>query len=119
MTHKPFKTKRIYEAPADDDGYRVLVDRLWPRGISKEDAQLDEWLKKVAPSSELRKWFDHDPGKFEEFRNRYKVELIDREEPVNKLLEIAGDQPVTLLYAAKDKTHNHAVVLRQFLENRI
>lgn len=108
--------KRIYDEPADDDGYRVLVDRLWPRGVSKEDAQLDEWMKEITPSPELRKWFDHDPDKFEEFKKRYKHELASKDEPVEKLLDLAGDQTVTLLYAAKDETHNHAIVLKEFLE---
>jgi len=108
--------KRIYEEPAEDDGYRVLVDRLWPRGVSKEDAQLDDWMKEITPSPELRKWFDHDPDKFEEFKKRYEHELASKDEPVEKLLDIAGYQKVTLLYAAKDETHNHAIALKEFLE---
>lgn len=107
--------KRIYEEPADEDGCRVLVDRLWPRGVSKEDAQLDEWMKEITPSTELRKWFDHDPGRFEEFKKRYESELAEKTEPVEKLLRMSEDQLVTLLYAAKDKTHNHAIVLKEFL----
>lgn len=117
MYSASFQVKRIYEASADDDGYRVLVDRLWPRGVSKEQAQLDEWLKEIAPSTELRKWFDHDADKFDEFTERYKSELTDREKAVNHLLEMATEQPVTLLYAAKDEDHNHAKVLKEFLNN--
>jgi len=108
--------KRIYEEPADDDGCRVLVDKLWPRGVSKEDAHLDEWNKDVAPSTELRKCFDHDPDKFEGFSQRYKGELTDKEEELRSLLEQTGEK-LTLLYAAKDENHNHAIVLKEFLEN--
>lgn len=111
-----FKTKRIYEEYSEDDGYRVLVDRLWPRGISKEDAKLDEWLKEVAPSTELRKWYGHDIEKFEAFRQRYHAELNEKKEVLNRLLGIAGHQKVTLLYAARDEQHNQAVVLREYLE---
>lgn len=114
--HTNFQIKRIYDEPSDEDGYRVLVDRLWPRGVSKEAAQLDEWLKEITPSPELRKWFDHDPDKFEEFKKRYENELASKDEPVGKLIDIAENQNVTLLYAAKDETHNHAIVLKEFLE---
>jgi len=107
--------KRIYENPEDADGYRVLVDRLWPRGVSKEDAQLDEWCKDIAPSPELRKWFDHDPEKFEDFAKRYKTELAGRKEVVVSLPDITQHQRLTLLYAAKDEEHNHAIVLKEFL----
>ncbi len=116
MYEDSFKAKRIYEKYSEDDGYRVLVDRLWPRGVSKEDAQLDEWLKEIAPSTDLRKWFDHDPDKFEAFSKRYKGELTDREEVVDHLLAKGREQQVTLLYAAKDKEHNHVKVLKEFLE---
>lgn len=117
MSSTSFQIKRIYEEPSDGDGYRVLVDRLWPRGVSKERAQLDQWCKEIAPSTELRKWFDHDAHKFDEFDKRYKGELTDKEEIVNHLLEIASNQPVTLLYAAKDEEHNHALVLKELLDN--
>lgn len=116
MDQPLFQLKRIYEDYSEDDGYRILVDRLWPRGISKEDARLDEWLKTIAPSTELRKWFNHDPEKFEEFAKRYKTELADREEVVESLLNIAQQQQITLLFAAKDEVHNHAVVLKEFLD---
>jgi len=113
----PIQLKRIYEEVGNDDGCRVLVDRLWPRGVSKEAAQLDEWLKEIAPSPELRKWFDHDPDRFDDFRERYRAELSDKKAFAEELLEKAGGQPLTLLYAAKDETHNHAIVLKDFLEN--
>ncbi len=109
-------TKRIYQAYSPDDGYRVLVDRLWPRGVSKEEARLNEWLKNIAPSTELRKWFDHDAQKFDEFYNRYKAELQEKPELVEHLLKVSEDQVVTLLYAAKEEKYNHASVLKEFLE---
>ncbi|MEX0944523.1 MAG: DUF488 domain-containing protein [Balneolaceae bacterium] len=115
MTHQNFQIKRIYEDPADN-GYRVLIDRLWPRGVSKEAAQLDEWMKEITPSPELRKWFDHDPDKFEEFKKRYENELAVKHKLIEKLLNIAENQNITLLYAAKNETHNHAIVLKEFLE---
>ncbi len=116
MDRENIQIKRIYEDASGADGYRVLVDRLWPRGVSKEAAQLDEWLKDISPSPELRKWFNHDPERFEEFKKRYETELAEKEEQVRKLLDMAEKQKVTLLYAAKDETHNHAVVLMEFLE---
>lgn len=115
MDQSPFQLKRIYENYSENDGYRILVDRLWPRGVSKDEARLDEWLKEVTPSTELRKWFDHDPNKFDEFSDRYKGELSQKEEVVDYLLKIAKKQKVTLLYAAKDEKHNHAIVLKEFL----
>ncbi|HEY4269542.1 MAG TPA: DUF488 domain-containing protein [Galbitalea sp.] len=110
-----FTIKRIYEHPSADDGYRVLVDRLWPRGVSKVAAELDEWLKDVAPSTELRVWFDHDPARFPEFMSRYVAELV--ENPAVDALRQRGDggNHVTLLYGAKDPAINHAVVLQGFL----
>ena len=109
--------KRIYESPEAPDGYRVLVDRLWPRGMTKERAALDLWLKDVAPSPLLRKWFGHDPAKFAEFRMRYIAEL-DANAAVDNLRHICAEYPdVTLLYAAKDPQVNHALVLRDYLED--
>jgi uncharacterized protein YeaO (DUF488 family) len=107
--------KRIYDEPAADDGYRVLVDRLWPRGVSKEKARLDVWLKDVAPTPELRTWFGHEPERFKEFAARYQEEL--RANPaVGQLREIIKrHEHVTLLYAAHDPEINHAVVLRDYL----
>lgn len=112
-----FKLKRVYEAPAKDDGYRILVDRLWPRGQRKETAQLDEWNKDIAPSADLRKWFDHQPPRFEAFSARYREELATKGTDLDRLRDIAKTKPVTLLYAAKDEQHNQAVVLKHVLES--
>lgn len=109
------KIKRIYEPKNSNDGYRVLVDRLWPRGISKERAGLDLWLKEIAPTTELRKWFDHDPNKWNEFKKRYKVELVNTT-ATNTLSDLVkSKKDVTLLYAAKDEDHNEAVLIKDFL----
>lgn len=113
------RTKRIYEDPEPEDGTRVLVDRLWPRGVSKEDARLDDWLQSVAPSDELREWFDHDPDRWTEFRRRYRAELEDKEDAVDQLLSYARSGTLTLLYAAADREHNNAVALRDYLEERL
>lgn len=110
------KIKRIYEEPDKDDGYRVLIDRVWPRGISKEFAALDEWNKKVTPSTELRKWFGHDPERFEEFRILYQEELKYQDEELKRLKSIADKQNLTLLYAAKDPEINHATILLDVLK---
>lgn len=117
MSIQKIQIKRVYNEPSQNDGYRVLVDRLWPRGVSKDAAQLDVWMKEIAPSPELRKWFDHDPSKFNEFKKKYEAELAKKQVPVEKLLDIAIDQSVTLLYAAKDEIHNHAIALKEHLEN--
>jgi len=113
---KGVKIKRVYEQAEKDDGYRMLVDRLWPRGLSKEDAHYDEWNKEIAPSPELRKWFGHDKKRFGEFTERYLKELKAKQEELDRILTIAEDKPVTLLYAAKDTAHNHGLVLRDVLE---
>ena len=106
--------KRIYEPPSPADGRRILVDRLWPRGVSKANARLDSWMKDIAPSTELRRWFDHRPERWPEFRRRYIYEL--KENPaLSTLRELAADRPVTLLYAAKDEAHNEAAVLAELL----
>jgi len=112
----PFALKRVYEPASDEDGQRVLVDRLWPRGLTKQKAHLDLWLKDVAPSPDLRKWFHHDESNWDEFRHRYLAEL-DRNAAVAQLRELAGRGRVTLLYGAHDEAHNHAVVLREFLQS--
>ncbi len=112
-----FKTKRAYETPEPADGFRVLVERLWPRGVSKDEAALDLWLKDVAPSPELRKWFGHDPAKWGEFRRRYSKELRHHPDAVNLLEERAAKGPVTLVYGSRDQEHNAAVALRDFLEH--
>jgi uncharacterized protein YeaO (DUF488 family) len=110
--------KRVYDAPADDDGVRVLVDRVWPRGLSKEKARIDHWLKEVAPSTALREWFGHDPARWTEFRRRYRAELKQTPEPLKALHSLVRGKPTTLLYGARDKQHNQAVVLAEILEER-
>ncbi|MFD2762214.1 DUF488 domain-containing protein [Lentibacillus juripiscarius] len=116
------KTKRIYEKVENDDGVRVLVDRVWPRGVSKDAAQLDHWLKEVGPSSELRKWFGHDPDKYEAFKRKYKEELQGgkQQESLQQLKELAKDQnkQLTLLFAAKDEQYNQAKVLKEILDRQ-
>lgn len=109
------RIKRVYEAPAKDDGYRILVDRLWPRGISKEEAHVDEWLKEIGPSNELRKWFGHEPPKYLEFKKRYEQELHGQPELLKHIRDLAKKQRLTLVYSAKDEDHNQAVVLREVL----
>ena len=112
------KLKRAYERPEAEDGFRVLVDRLWPRGVSKEDAALDQWMKEIAPSTDLRKWFDHDPGRWEEFCRRYAEELHENAELVAQLRKLAHHGPITLVYSAHDEAHNDAIVLRDVLLGR-
>ncbi len=115
---KPFTTKRIYEEASDQDGYRILIDRLWPRGISKEKAQLNEWNKEIAPSTELRKWFDHQEERFPEFAKQYQLELKSKGEEIDRLKTIYKQQQLTLLYSAKDEQFNQAVVLCNFLNQK-
>lgn len=105
------KIKRVYEKPDKEDGFRILVDRLWPRGLTKEKASVDLWLKKIAPSTELRKWFGHDPKKWIEFKKRFLHELKENKEPVLLLKEQMKKGMITLVYAAKDEEHNEALVL--------
>ena len=105
------KIKRVYEKPEADDGFRILVDRLWPRGLTKEKAKVDLWLKDISPTTELRKWFGHDPEKWTEFKKRYHAELIKNKEPVSILKEQMKKEDVTLVYGAKDEEHNEAQVL--------
>lgn len=109
------RLKRAYEPPSREDGVRVLVDRLWPRGLRKADAAIDRWLKEVAPSTELRRWFGHEPSRWSEFRRRYRTELSHNAALVDELREMARNGPVTLIYAARDERHNEAVVLRDVL----
>jgi uncharacterized protein YeaO (DUF488 family) len=109
--------KRAYAAPAANDGLRVLVDRIWPRGLKKEEAKIDWWPKEIAPSTELRKWFSHDSEKWNEFENRYFKELDGRQELIGELLAKAGGG-LTLVFAAKDEEHNNAVALKHYLEKR-
>lgn len=114
------RLKRIYEKPAADDGYRVLVDRLWPRGIKKENAAIDLWIKEIAPSNELRKWFGHDPARWTEFEERYRTELDGNPEQTTLIRKKIKDEgTVTLLFAARDEDHNNAVVLRDYLRRKV
>ncbi|MEX1017438.1 MAG: DUF488 family protein [Phycisphaeraceae bacterium] len=115
MCRPIIQIKRAYEPPASGDGLRVLVDRVWPRGRSKDDMQLDHWMKSLAPSAELRQWFDHDPAKWATFKKRYFDELRQRKNELHALLEAAGDGPVTLVFAARDQRYNNAVALREYL----
>lgn len=111
------KIKRVYEPAGTQDGYRILVDRLWPRGLSKQDANVDLWLKEIAPSSPLRKWFGHDAKKWVSFQKKYIAELESNTDLVEQLRTLRKDKrTITLVYGAKDETHNQAVVLKEFLE---
>lgn len=110
------RTKRVYDLPSKEDGCRVLVDRLWPRGVSKADAQIDEWLKDVAPSDELRRWFGHVPAKWEEFKSRYFKELAKKPAILEQLRAKERNGVVTLVYGAKDVKHNNAAALKEYLE---
>ena len=112
------KLKRAYEAPSGSDGKRILVDRLWPRGIKKEDAKIDEWMKDIAPSTELRKWFGHDPDRWPEFQERYAAEVREHPEQLDHLRTLARKGPLTLVFAAHDEIHNDAVVLRDLIFGR-
>ncbi len=110
------KLKRAYEPPEKADGARILVDRLWPRGVSKSSARIDLWLKDIAPSDALRKWFGHDPAKWSEFRKRYTRELARNPETAAQLKQFVSKGTVTLVYGAKDERHNNAVALKEYLE---
>ncbi len=110
-------TKRIYEESTKQDGYRILVDRIWPRGVSKEQANLEEWNKDIAPSTELRKWFGHQEKRFEEFKKKYKKELEKQEKELKRIKKIAQQKQICLLYGAKDEKHNQAIVLKEILES--
>ena len=112
------RLKRAYDPPAQDDGKRILVDRLWPRGVKKENAALDQWLKDIAPSDELRQWFNHDLDRWAEFQSRYAGELKRHPDLIDGLRQLARQGPVTLVYAARDTEHNDAAVLRQILLGR-
>lgn len=120
MTRSPFpashlRLKRAYEPAAPDDGKRILVDRLWPRGVSKESAALDDWMKDVAPSTELRRWFGHNPARWAEFQRRYRAELRQHGAELDRIRSLAKEHTVTLVYSAHDEEHNDAVVLRDVL----
>jgi uncharacterized protein YeaO (DUF488 family) len=108
--------KRVYATPEAGDGTRVLVERLWPRGLDKQHAKVDEWLKDIAPSTELRQWFAHDPAKWPEFQERYRAELAGKSGLADRLRKMAENDRVTLVFAAKDEQHNNAIVLKRYLE---
>jgi len=110
------KIKRVYDQVSPGDGKRILVDRLWPRGMKKEAAAIDEWLKDIAPSTELRKWYSHDPAKWGEFKQRYKIELKDRMEIIDRLRQESKTRAITLLFSAKATELNNAVALKEFVE---
>jgi uncharacterized protein YeaO (DUF488 family) len=110
--------RRAYEPPRRGDGYRVLVDRVWPRGVSRDDLRIDAWLPEIAPSTRLRQWFGHDPERWEEFRKRYAAELAGAEDAARELVERARRGRLTLVYGARDPEHNNAVALRAYLEDR-
>lgn len=113
------KLKRVYETPSKDDSVRILVDRLWPRGLTKKEAKIDLWLKDVAPSDTLRNWFRHDPEKWEEFRRRYFKELDGKTSLIKEILNKQRLQKVKLVYGAKDNLHNNAVALKEYLESKL
>lgn len=119
MTNVSIRTKRAYAEPSEDDGFRILVDRLWPRGVSKERLALGMWAKDVAPSGDLRKWFNHDPERFDGFRSRYMEELDSNPAAEDLAGAISGYGTVTLLFAAKDEERNNAVVLKEWLDSRL
>jgi uncharacterized protein YeaO (DUF488 family) len=108
--------KRVYDQPAKADGFRVLVDRVWPRGVSKEKAAVDLWMKEIGPSTGLRKWFGHKPERWDEFRKRYRAELEGKGDLLDELRSHAAKDPLTLVYSARDEAHNQAVVIREVLE---
>ena len=118
MARDRIAIKRVYLPPHGDDGKRVLVDRLWPRGVSKHGAAVDVWLKDIAPSARLRKWFGHDPARWDEFRRRYRAELTDNDEAVAQLRELIKAGHVTLLYGAHDEDHNQARVLLELMKGK-
>ncbi len=113
------RIKRVYDSPDKDDGARVLVDRLWPRGLRKEKAAVMLWLKEIAPSTELREWFGHDPARWAEFDHRYRTELARNDGAVAQLADLSKLGPITLLYAAHDTEHNHAIVLSAYLSDHL
>ena len=113
--HSVIRLKRAYDPPSEEDGKRILVDRLWPRGLTKEKAAVDVWMKEVAPSPELRKWYSHDDTKWEEFQEKYRKELDDKQESVRKLRDMAALEDITLIFSARDSEHNSAVTLREYL----
>lgn len=112
------KIKRVYETPDKNDGVRILVDRLWPRGLTKQKAKIDIWFKEIAPSDSLRKWFAHDPKRWQEFKKKYQRELLPKKDFLKEIQNKASRQKITLIYAARDTQYNNAVVLKEYLEKR-
>ena len=115
---KNIKTKRVYDKYENSDGVRILVDRLWPRGIKKEEARIDEWLKDIAPSDSLRKWYSHDPEKWSEFKKKYYSELKDKKEVLQNLMK-KGEKDITLVYSSKELRYNNANALKEYLEKNV
>jgi uncharacterized protein YeaO (DUF488 family) len=111
------KTRRIYDKPEADDGFRILIDRIWPRGLKKNDVKIDLWQKDIAPSNAIRKWFNHDQRKWDEFKNSYYEELKDKQEIVRLFLEKAEQGTITLLYSSKEEKYNNAIALKEFLQS--
>ncbi|HEY3537041.1 MAG TPA: DUF488 domain-containing protein [Trinickia sp.] len=119
MKHVRIGVARAYDPPGDDDGSRYLVDRVWPRGIRKDALRIEQWLRDVAPSNELRRWFGHDPQRWDDFVERYRAELDANRAAWEPLLEAASQGPITLVYGARDPEHNQAVALRDYLERKL
>ncbi len=113
------RIKRAYDPPAKSDGRRILVDHMWPRGVRKDTAQIEDWMRDISPSTPLRKWFNHDPEKWPEFKKRYFKELADKKALVNRIIEMTDEVAVTLIYAAKETRYNNAVALKEYLETRV
>ena len=118
-THERLRTRRIYDPPEPGDGVRLLVDRVWPRGVRRADARIDGWRRDLAPSTQLRRWFGHDPGRWREFLERYEAELSGREGELDELADIARERGLTLLFAARDTEHNNAEALRRMVARRL
>jgi len=115
----PIQLKRVYEKASAGDGKRILVERLWPRGLKKDEAKIDEWLREAAPSTELRKWYGHDPAKWSEFKERYWKELDKKQDIVSKLAKESQEKKVTFVFAAKEQQYNNAVALKEYIETRL
>jgi len=114
----PISLKRVYEKPSPEDGKRILVERLWPRGLKKEEAHIDEWLRDLAPSNELRKWYGHDPAKWSQFKEKYWKELAKKQDVVSKLVKECREKKVTFVFAAREQEYNNAVALKEYIEKQ-